>query len=197
MSETPDSRPFRSIAEGIVAPCEKCDLPVNSRCMDCFGQVDAIEKALEALAAEKDLTIRSLRLDLDAHVSIVDLKTKDLAEKDGFCRQMHVEIGKLTESGWKLLREKDAELASLRSEVERLRRETSKGIPELFKDELYEAKNRAARAESDLSLAIKERDAYREIALAGIETLNGGVLTKGLIEATDAQAKKLSSEGKK
>ena len=129
MSETPDSRPFRSIAEGIVAPCEKCDLPVNSRCMDCFGQVDAIEKALEALAAEKDLTIRSLRLDLDAHVSIVDLKTKDLAEKDGFCRQMHVEIGKLTESGWKLLREKDAELASLRSEVERLRRETSKGIP--------------------------------------------------------------------
>ena len=186
MSETPDSRPFRSIAEGIVLRC------VNRDGWSGRQIEEEIEKALEALAAEKDLTIRSLRLDLDAHVSIVDLKTKDLAEKDGFCRQMHVEIGKLTESGWKLLREKDAELASLRSEVERL-----KGDEKYRHEQQYLLQKEVQAKHEQLTLALKERDAYREIALAGIETLNGGVLTKGLIEATDAQAKKLSSEGKK
>ena len=85
-----------------------------------------------------------------------------------------------------------AENASLRSEVERL-----KGDEKYRHEQQYLLQKEVQAKHEQLTLALKERDAYREIALAGIETLNGGVLTKGLIEATDAQAQKLSSEGKK
>ena len=194
MNETPTPRPFRSIAEGIVRKCQQ-------ESWHGSNMVGPIEKALEALAAEKD----------------------------GYCRQAHVEIGKLTESGWKLLREKDAELASLRSEVERLKQSDNLRWREAYMSrrstldrilDALEAEATAAKYPQDpgssfdpvdfvewlkaeLSLALKERDAlqskasaYREVAIkmAGAGVWEGYRITKeAFAKSVDAEAQRLLS----
>ena len=142
-----------------------------------------IEKALEALAAEKDRDIAGLRADIAAKNA--QILSADWTDEKADRATLDGKLAAKIEA-------QNQEIASLRSEVERL-----KGDEKYRHEQQYLLQKEVQAKHEQLTLALKERDAYREIALAGIETLNGGVLTKGLIEATDAQAQKLSSEGKK
>ena len=95
-------RPFLSIAEGIVAPFDNITKWPTTKML----VTDEIEKALEALAAEKDREIARLKDGLAQ--SHADLKAW-MADREVW-EKMRVGFA-------------DAEIASLRSEVERLKAE--------------------------------------------------------------------------
>ena len=198
MNETPTPRPFRSIAEGIASEFASKDAHGEWWGHDTtLGDVPAtIEKALEALAAEKD---------------------REAAYNKDLLRQFFLVMDDKDTCGAK---RQLAEIASLRSEVERLTT-ANKNLADM------EIALRLKRGKSvtpklweiheKLSLALKERDtlndkvqnlerqvrAYREVAiqqslgrLVGPDEVDAEALRLLQVPGSDG-GQKLSSEGKK
>ena len=93
------------------------------------------------------------------------------------------------------------QLAALRSELEKVKADYEAVKKNWIEDHRAlrdaewkrdVARNRESETFAALEAAKKEKDAYRDIALAAMEKLSGEPLTESLRKAVDAEAKKLS-----